>query len=40
MSITTNVKQLLADLPEGMTLVAAAKSRSPAEIIEAIEAAS
>ncbi len=38
MSITANVKQLLAELPEGVTLVAAAKTRSPAEILEAIEA--
>ena len=38
MSITTNVIQLLAELPEGVTLLAAAKTRSPAEIIEAIEA--
>ena len=38
MSITSNVKQLLAELPEGVTLVAAAKTRSPAEIVEAVEA--
>lgn len=38
MSITSNVKQLLAELPEGVTLVAAAKTRSPDEILEAIEA--
>jgi pyridoxal phosphate enzyme (YggS family) len=38
MNIATNVKKLQAELPEGVTLVAAAKARSPAEIIEAIEA--
>jgi pyridoxal phosphate enzyme (YggS family) len=38
MSITSNVKQLLAELPEGVTLVAAAKTRSPDEILEAVEA--
>jgi pyridoxal phosphate enzyme (YggS family) len=38
MSITENVRELLAELPQGLTLVAAAKARSPAEIIEAIEA--
>jgi len=38
MSITANVTQLLAELPEGVTLVAAAKTRSPAEIMEAVEA--
>jgi len=38
MSIAINAKQLLAELPEGVILVAAAKARSPAEIIEAIEA--
>jgi pyridoxal phosphate enzyme (YggS family) len=38
MDITENVKQLLAELPEGVTLVTAAKSRLPAEILEAISA--
>ena len=38
MSIMTNVKQLLTELPEGVTLVAAAKARSSAEIMEAVEA--
>lgn len=38
MSITTNVRQLLNELPEGVILVAAAKTRSPAEIMEAVDA--
>jgi pyridoxal phosphate enzyme (YggS family) len=38
MSVTSNVKQLLAELPEGVTLVAAAKTRSPDEILEAVDA--
>ena len=38
MSITSNVKQLLSELPEGVVLVAAAKMRSPDEILEAVEA--
>jgi pyridoxal phosphate enzyme (YggS family) len=36
--ITTNVKAILAELPTGVELVAAAKTRTPAEILEAIEA--
>lgn len=38
MSIRANVEQLLAELPAGVMLVAAAKTRTPAEIAEAIEA--
>jgi pyridoxal phosphate enzyme (YggS family) len=38
MSITDNVKQLLAELPEGVTLVAAAKTRTPDEIAKAVAA--
>ncbi len=38
MSITENVKQLLAELPEGVKLVAAAKTRTPDEIAEAVAA--
>jgi pyridoxal phosphate enzyme (YggS family) len=37
-SITENVKQLLAELPEGVKLVAAAKTRTPNEIAEAAAA--
>jgi pyridoxal phosphate enzyme (YggS family) len=37
-SITQNVRQLLAGLPEGILVVAAVKSREPREILEAIEA--
>ncbi len=37
-SITENVKSILAELPPGVTLVAAAKTKSPAEVLEAIEA--
>jgi pyridoxal phosphate enzyme (YggS family) len=36
--ITENVRALLAELPPGVELVAAAKTKTPAEIIEAIEA--
>ena len=36
--ITENVKSLLDELPPGVSVVAAAKSRTPAEILEAIEA--
>ena len=36
--ITENVKRILAELPEGVELVAAVKSRQPDEILEAIEA--
>jgi len=38
MSIAENVKQLLAELTEGVKLVAAAKTRTPDEIAEAVEA--
>jgi len=38
MSITPNVKQLLAELPKGVILVVAAKTRSPDEIMEAVGA--
>ncbi len=38
MSIADNVKQLLTELPEGVKLVAAAKTRTPAEIAEAVAA--
>ncbi|MBN1940169.1 MAG: YggS family pyridoxal phosphate-dependent enzyme [Candidatus Aminicenantes bacterium] len=37
-TITENVRAVLAGLPPGVELVAAAKTRSPAEILEAIEA--
>jgi len=36
--ISKNVAQLLAELPEGVQLEAASKTRSPAEILEAVEA--
>ncbi|MDW7759217.1 MAG: YggS family pyridoxal phosphate-dependent enzyme [Acidobacteriota bacterium] len=36
--ITENVKALMAELPPGVELVAAAKTRAPEEIIEAVEA--
>jgi PLP dependent protein len=36
--ISDNVRILLAELPPGVELIAAAKTRTPAEIIEAIEA--
>lgn len=38
MSIVENVEQLLAELPEGVKLVAAAKTRTPDEIAEAVAA--
>ena len=38
MGITENVKAILADLPSGVELVAAAKTRGAGEILEAIEA--
>ncbi len=38
MSITENVKQLLNELPEGVELIAAAKTRTPDEIAEAVAA--
>jgi len=36
--ITRNVRQVLGELPEVVQLVAAAKSRQPAEVMEAVEA--
>ena len=36
--ITENVNRILAELPEGVTLVAAAKTRSAEEVMEAVEA--
>jgi len=36
--IEQNVKQILSELPDGVTLVAAAKTRTPEEIQQAIEA--
>jgi len=36
--ITENVRQILAELPQGVRLVGAAKTRTPEEILEAIEA--
>lgn len=36
--IRENVARLLAELPEGVQLVAAAKTRTPAEVLEAVEA--
>jgi pyridoxal phosphate enzyme (YggS family) len=36
--IAENVQRILKELPEGVTLVAAAKTRTPQEILEAIEA--
>lgn len=38
MGIKENVKEILAELPEGVLLVAAAKTRTPEEILEAVEA--
>jgi len=38
MSIRENVTQLLAELPEGVRLVVAAKGRTPEEILEAVGA--
>ncbi len=38
MTIASNVQQILAELPAGVKLVAAAKTRSPQEILAAIEA--
>ena len=38
MTIKQNVSQILSELPEGVKLVAAAKTIGPAEILEAIEA--
>ena len=36
--IKENVKKIMSELPEGVLLVAAAKTRTPEEILEAIEA--
>ena len=38
LDITENVKQILAELPVGVQLVAAVKTRTPQEILEAVEA--
>ncbi len=38
MEIRQNVSQILSELPEGVQLVAAAKTRQPEEILEAVEA--
>ena len=38
MTIRENVTRLLSELPEGVKLVAAAKTRLPTEILEVIEA--
>jgi len=38
MTIRENVKRILAELPPGVELVAAAKTKTPAEILEAVEA--
>jgi hypothetical protein len=38
MTITENVKQILAELPSGVKLVAAAKTQAPREILEAVKA--
>jgi pyridoxal phosphate enzyme (YggS family) len=37
-TITKNVKQILAGLPDGVELMAAAKTRTPGEILEAVNA--
>jgi len=37
MTIKQNVQQILSELPDGVQLVAAAKTRKPEEILEAIE---
>ena len=38
MGIKENVKQLLKELPDGVELVAAAKTRTPEEVLQAVEA--
>jgi pyridoxal phosphate enzyme (YggS family) len=38
MTISTNVRNILNDLPPGVRLVAAVKTRTPAEILEALQA--
>ena len=35
--IRDNIKRIQAELPEGVQLVGAAKTRSPEEVVEAIE---
>jgi pyridoxal phosphate enzyme (YggS family) len=37
-TITQNVRQIMAELPDGVKLVAAAKTKEPREILEAIDA--
>jgi pyridoxal phosphate enzyme (YggS family) len=37
-AIRRNIEQVRAELPAGVTLVAAAKARTPAEVLEAVEA--
>jgi PLP dependent protein len=37
-TIAENVRQLLAEIPDGVLVVAAAKTRTPQEILEALEA--
>ena len=36
--VKENVKRILAELPDGVELVAAAKTRTPAEVLEAVQA--
>jgi pyridoxal phosphate enzyme (YggS family) len=38
MSVRDNVRRILAELPHGVELVAAAKTKTPADILEAVEA--
>jgi pyridoxal phosphate enzyme (YggS family) len=38
MSVRENVRRILAELPPGVELVAAAKTKTPADILEAVEA--
>ena len=38
MEIKENIRKILSELPEGVKLVGAAKTRTPEEILEAIEA--
>jgi len=38
MNIRENVKKLLSEIPKGIELVAAAKTRTPEEVLEAVEA--
>jgi pyridoxal phosphate enzyme (YggS family) len=37
-AITDNIRQIFSELPEGVELVAAVKSRRPEEVLEAVEA--